>query len=162
VKFGVIPRGPTDRLIKRAKKLNPKASIVVVDDNTYNDPEIFAVFSFKPYRSKADYFNGLREKEGLRPFAVVDVPLTGTVQPVGSSVRLRIAEILKEAPAYGYEIYKKYRAKHGNISLRLIYYHLRKGEKDGLFQIKEVKTTKGDFSWGTSTKRKYYKLKFLV
>ena len=161
MKFGIISEGPADRLIKRAKKLNPKASIVVIDDNTYKD-DIFAVFVFKPFRDKADYFNSLREKEKLHPLSIVDVPLAGMAKQVRSSIRSRIVEVLKEGPAYGYEIYKKYKSRYGGVSLRLIYYHLMKGEKDGLFEVKDVKSSKGDFSWGPSTRRKYYKLKFPV
>jgi hypothetical protein len=161
VKFGIISEGPADRLIKRAKKLNPKASIVVVDDNTYKE-DIFAVFVFKPFRDRADYFNGLREKAKLPPFSIVDVPLSGAAGQVRNSVRSRIVELLKDGPAYGYEIYKKYRSRYGDISLRLVYYHLAKGEKDGLFEVKDVKSSKGNFSWGPSTRRKYYKLKFPV
>ncbi|TRO62008.1 hypothetical protein E2P64_00555 [Candidatus Bathyarchaeota archaeon] len=161
MKFGIISEGPADRLIKRAKKLNPKASIVVVDETTYKD-DIFAVFVFKPFRDRADYFNGLREKAKVQPFTIVDVPLSGMARQVRSSVRSRIVEILREGSAYGYEIFKKYKARYGDISIRLVYYHLSKGEKDGLFEVKDIKNTKGNFSWGASTKRKYYKLKFPV
>jgi hypothetical protein len=152
VKFGIISEGPADRLIKRAKKLNPNTPVVVVDDSTYKDPEIFAVFVFKPHRAVADRYNELREKAGARPL--------GKGQPeIRSSVRARIAGILRDGPAYGYEIYKEYRAHYGEISLRLVYYHLKQGAERGLFEVADVKESEGDFSWGPSTRRKYYKLK---
>ena len=163
MKFGLILKGPVDKLKARAGKLNPGAPLIVVDENTFSDKDLSAVFVFKPFRDTADHFNQLREKEGLQPFFVIDVPLQSvSSKDVRSSIRSRLIEILKEGPAYGYLIYKKYRTRHGNISLRLVYYHLNKGEKDGLFEVVDVEQASGDFSWGDSTKRKYYKLKFPV
>ncbi len=161
MKLGIIPEGPADRLIARAKKLNPTAPIVVVDSNTFKDPDIFAVLVFQPFRDRVDHFNSLREKLKLHPFVVVDVPLS-SFGSVRNSMRARIIEILKEGPAYGYEVFKKYQQRHGKVSLRLIYYHLTKGAKDGIFEVADVKEARGDFSWGPSTKRKYYRLKFPV
>ncbi|MBR9689896.1 MAG: hypothetical protein GOV01_03305 [Candidatus Altiarchaeota archaeon] len=158
MKFGIIPKGPTDQLTERANKLNPDILVMVVDNTTYNDPDLFAVFVFKPYRAKADKFNAMREKEKTKPFAIVDVPLSKPKYEVRNSVRARIVEILKDEPAYGYQIYKKYKATYGNISIRLIYYHLTRGKKDGLFEIAEIKESEGDFSWGMSTRHKYYRL----
>lgn len=157
MKFGLILKGPVDRLREKARKINPNTPVVVVDDTTYNDKALFAVFVFKPFRNQADHFNTLREKEGLKPFAIVDMPLHKEQEV--HSIRARIVDILKEGPAYGYEIFKKYRSRHGNISMRLIYYHLKRGESEGLFEIGEIREMTGDFSWGVSSRRKYYQLK---
>lgn len=160
MKLGIISNGPADQLVEKAKELNPKASVVVVDETTYRDPELAAVFVFEPYRSRAEEFNDQRREAGVDPFSIVDVPLSRSGRRAKHSVRQRIVEILKEGPAYGYEIYKKYRARHGDVSLRLIYYHLNRGLDEGLFKVADVKEKEGDFSWGPSTRRKYYELKF--
>jgi len=162
MKFGIILNGPVEDLKFRAKKMNPEVPVIIIDENTYDDAEIFAVFVFEPFRSKANNFNKLRVKKGLSPFAIMEFPLNKINLVVKNSVRSKIADILKEGPAYGYQIYKKYKARHGAISIRLIYYHLKKGEKDGLFEVTDFEEVVGDFSWGTSSKHKYYKLKFLV
>lgn len=163
MKFGIILKGPVDKLKARADKLNPEAPIIVVDENSFMDKELSAVFVFRPFRDTADHFNSLRAKKKLQPFFVVDVPLQAvSPKDVRNSVRSRIVEILKESPAYGYSVYKKYRSRFGSVSLRLIYYHLRKGEEDGLFEVVDVEKASGEFSWGESSKRKYYKLKFPV
>ncbi|MBR9681015.1 MAG: hypothetical protein GOU98_04305 [Candidatus Altiarchaeota archaeon] len=162
MKFGIILKGPADKLTERAKKLNPATPIVIVDESTFNDPQLFAVFVFKKYRSIADKYNEKREKQNLKPFAIVDIPL-GTKPTVSiNSVRGRIAEILKDGPAYGYEIFKKYKLKYGNVSMRLIYYHINRGEKDHLFEIDKLEESDGNFSWGAKTVRKYYRLKSFV
>jgi hypothetical protein len=160
MKFGIILKGPADKLTERAKKLNPDAPVVVVDNSTYKDEDLFAVFVFKKYRDLADKFNDKRQKENIRPFAIVDVPLgKREVNLKANSVRGRIYEILKEGPSYGYEIYKTYKERYGNISMRLIYYHINKGEKDNLFELAKIEKSDGDFTWGGTSVRKYYKLK---
>ena len=162
MKFGLILNGPVEDLKFRANKLNPEVPIIIVDENTYDDVELFVVFVFEPFRKKADNFNELRLKKKISPFAIMEFPLHKIRPIVKNSVRSRIVEILKEGTAYGYQIFKKYRARYGEISLRLIYYHLKKGEKDGLFEMTEFEEATGDFSWGGTTKHKYYKLKFLM
>jgi len=161
MKFGIVPKGPADKLTKKAKALNPSTPILIVDKSTCFDSELFAVFVFTKYRTDADAFNSKREKAGLRPFAIVDVPFGEKEIKVlpADSVRGRIVQILKEGPAYGYEIYKKYKKRYGNISMRLIYYHISRGQKDNLFEIDTVKQSEGNFSWGGKATRKYYKLK---
>ena len=44
------------------------------------------------------------------------------------------------------------------VTLRLIYYHLRKGTELGEFEVAEVKKTKGNYSWGPEAEKIYYKL----
>jgi hypothetical protein len=80
-------------------------------------------------------------------------------RPSGSQVRRNIAEILYFAKkAYGYELYKHYCELFPKVTLRLIYYHLRKGVAAGEFEIKEVKKEDGDYSWGPSAEKIYYTL----
>jgi DNA-binding PadR family transcriptional regulator len=160
MKFGLILQGPAEVLTERARKINSSVPIIVVDENTYKDPELFAVFAFRNFRRIADDFNARRLNQNLPQFSVMDFPLPQLTQSSRTSVRQRISEILREGPAYGYGIFKKYCTRYGKISMRLIYYHLARGEKDGLFEVSDLKQEKGDFSWGEASQRKYYKLKF--
>jgi hypothetical protein len=59
---------------------------------------------------------------------------------------------------YGYDIYKAYVDIFAPVTLRSIYYNLRKGEKLGEFKVKEIKREKGDYSWGASAEKIYYSL----
>ncbi len=80
-------------------------------------------------------------------------------RPVKSAIRQNIVEILNvKGDMYGYDIYRVYREIFPSITLRSIYYHLRKGLSTGEFVVKEVKKEKGDFSWGTETEKIYYAL----
>ena len=77
----------------------------------------------------------------------------------GSLIRDRLVELLfylKEG--YGYDIYKYYTKIWGKVTLRSIYYHLRKGVDLEEFSIKKVEEVKGDYSWGAKTKRIIYAL----
>lgn len=57
---------------------------------------------------------------------------------------------------YGYEIYKKYREVFGEVSLRLIYYHLDKGVKENIIIKKKTEVVPGEYSWGQNSERIYY------
>ncbi|MBT3940930.1 hypothetical protein HOD83_02380 [Candidatus Woesearchaeota archaeon] len=64
---------------------------------------------------------------------------------------------LKEA--YGYDLYKKYcKVYDKKISMRSIYYHLNKGVELGVFNLKEIRDVKGDFSWGSGVKQVIFQL----
>ncbi len=162
MKFGLILNGPVEDLKFRANKLNPNVPLIIIDENTYDDVDLFVVFVFEPFRKKAEHFNELRLQKKISPFAIMEFPLHKVRPIVKNSVRSRIVEILKDGKAYGYQIFKKYKERYGKISIRLIYYHLQKGEKDGLFEKVEIEEKSGNFSWGGTVKHKYYKLKFLV
>ncbi len=80
-------------------------------------------------------------------------------RPVGSIVRKRIAEILAMlGEAHGYVIYKHYKALFPKVSLRNIYYNLRKGVELGEFVVVKQELEQGVFSWGLSARKVYYKL----
>lgn len=80
-------------------------------------------------------------------------------RPIGSEVRQHIIDILffMEA-AYGYEIYKQYVRLFPKITLRLIYYHLRKGVELEELSISEIRQEKGEYSWGKQAEKIYYSL----
>lgn len=83
----------------------------------------------------------------------------GRGRPVKSAIRQNIVEILNvKGDLYGYDIYRVYREIFPTITLRSIYYHLKKGISTGEFVVKEVRKEKGDFSWGAETEKIYYAL----
>ena len=80
-------------------------------------------------------------------------------RPVGSNVRQNILEILYfVGSAHGYHIYKVYKQIFPKITLRGVYYHLKKGIELGELEVDEIKRTSGDYSWGSEAEKIYYKL----
>jgi|TARA_Y100000310_G_scaffold345431_1_gene464886 hypothetical protein len=80
-------------------------------------------------------------------------------RPVKSEIRQNIVEILyfmKEG--YGYEIYKAYVAIFPKVTMRSIYYHLRKGVDLNEFKVSKVEKEKGEYSWGPEAEKIYYGL----
>ncbi len=78
-------------------------------------------------------------------------------RPAGSFTRENILKIVAALGiSYGYEIYKIYREFFGRITLRNVYYNLRKGVE--LLQLAEVGAQEilGNFTWGRVVERKYY------
>ena len=61
-------------------------------------------------------------------------------------------------PSYGYNIYKQYRKACGQVSLRSIYHHLKKGQELGVFKPISVEKKKGNFSWGSVVERRLFGL----
>lgn len=80
-------------------------------------------------------------------------------RPIGSSVRNHLIELLYFMKrAHGYELYKAYRDLFPKITLRLVYYHLKKGVALGEFKVEKVEQEKGDYSWGSTAQKIYYGL----
>ncbi len=80
-------------------------------------------------------------------------------RPVRSIVRENIGEILFFlGKGYGYEIYRIYTELFPKVSMRLIYYHLKKGVELKEFKIEKVEKVKGDYSWGSEAEKTYYAL----
>lgn len=80
-------------------------------------------------------------------------------RPVKSVIRQNVVEILFHIKkAYGYDIYKSYVKIFPKVTLRSIYYHLRKGVSLGEFQILNIEREKGDYSWGAEAEKIYYGL----
>ena len=80
-------------------------------------------------------------------------------RPLKTDIREKIASILAQVgQSYGYEIYKHYQQVFGKITLRNLYYNIKKGLKLGEFIIVDVKQEKGSFTWGGETQRIYYTL----
>lgn len=80
-------------------------------------------------------------------------------RPVKSGIRQNIIEILHfMGKGYGYGIYKTYRDIFPAVTMRSIYYHLKKGVDLEEFKIAEVKKEQGDYSWGNVVTKTYYAL----
>ncbi|MAE12957.1 hypothetical protein CMO92_00190 [Candidatus Woesearchaeota archaeon] len=80
-------------------------------------------------------------------------------RPTYSEIRQNLVEILSfKKKAYGYELYKLYTAIYGKVSLRLIYYHLKKGLALGEFAQAGIQKEEGDFSWGSTVEKVMYGL----
>ena len=80
-------------------------------------------------------------------------------RPTRSQVRQNIIEILYfMKKGYGYEIFKHYKVIFAPVTMRLIYYHLKKGTDLGEFKINKVTKEDGSFSWGNSVEKIYCEL----
>ncbi len=80
-------------------------------------------------------------------------------RPVKSQIRQNIIEILfflKEG--YGYDIYRQYKEIFPLVSMRVIYYHLKKGADLGEFKVNKIIKENGNFSWGSEAEKIYYSL----
>ena len=80
-------------------------------------------------------------------------------RPVHSEIRQNMVEILffmKEA--YGYDLYKTYVSIFPKVTMRSIYYHLKKGIAINEFSVSKVVKEKGEFSWGGEVEKTYYGL----
>ena len=80
-------------------------------------------------------------------------------RPVKSEIRQNIVEMLyfmKEG--YGYEIYRAYVAIFPKVTMRSIYYHLKKGVNLHEFKVSKIEKEKGDYSWGPEAEKIYYSL----
>ena len=80
-------------------------------------------------------------------------------RPVKSQIRQNIVEILYFIKqAYDYDIYKYYVKIFPKVTLRSIYYHLKKGVALGEFKVNKVEKEKGEYSWGGEAEKIYYSL----
>jgi hypothetical protein len=80
-------------------------------------------------------------------------------RPVQSVIRQNIIEILHfMGKGYGYDIYRIYCELFPKVTLRSIYYHLKKGVSLEEFQIEKIVVEHGDYSWGKEVEKIYYTL----
>ena len=80
-------------------------------------------------------------------------------RPIKSEIRQNIIEILFfMKKGYGYDIYKAYTAVFPKVTMRSIYYHLKKGTDLGEFKVEKIEKEKGDYSWGGEAEKIYYAL----
>ena len=80
-------------------------------------------------------------------------------RPIGSKVRQNMIEILYFYKAlHGYELSRVYCELYTGVSMRLIYYHLKKGLDINEFKIKKIEKKSGHYSWGQNTENIIYEL----
>lgn len=80
-------------------------------------------------------------------------------RPTQSQIRQNMVEILHfMKKAYGYELYKAYVRIFPKVTLRVIYYHLKKGIALGEFIVSTIEKEKGNYSWGSEAEKIYYGL----
>ena len=80
-------------------------------------------------------------------------------RPIKSEIRQNIVEILYfMKQGYGYEIYKAYVAIFPKVTMRSIYYHLKKGALLHEFKVSKIEKEKGNYSWGPEAEKIYYSL----
>ena len=80
-------------------------------------------------------------------------------RPTKSKVRqnlVNMLHILKEG--YGYDLFRHYRELFSPVTMRVVYYHLKKGAELGEFQLHKTAKEHGKFSWGEETLKNYYRL----
>ncbi len=80
-------------------------------------------------------------------------------RPTKSQVRQNIVNmlhLLKES--YGYDLFRHYRTLFSPVTMRVVYYHLKKGAELGEFQLHKVAKEQGKFSWGEEAMKIYYRL----
>ncbi|MBS3119349.1 hypothetical protein J4475_00840 [Candidatus Woesearchaeota archaeon] len=80
-------------------------------------------------------------------------------RPTKSQVRQNMIEILFFLKkAHGYRIFQVYRELFPKVTMRSIYYHLKKGEALQEFQMEQEALEQGNYSWGDAAKKLYYRL----
>ena len=80
-------------------------------------------------------------------------------RPTRSEIRNNIIEILAVmGSGYGYDIYKAYRIIFPKVTLRSIYYHLKKGVQLDEFTVAKIEKSQGDYSWGPEAEKIFYAL----
>ena len=80
-------------------------------------------------------------------------------RPIKSEIRQNIIEILHFlGEGHGYQIYKIYRAIFPKVTMRSIYYHLKKGLETNEFKVAKIEKESGDYSWGPEAEKTYYSL----
>ncbi len=85
--------------------------------------------------------------------------MTERGRPIGSQIRKNIIEILYFlGEGYAYDIYKTYKQIFPNVTMRSIYYHLKKGVSLGEIKINKIVKEQGEFSWGSTVEKTYYAL----
>ena len=78
-------------------------------------------------------------------------------RPERSAIRDNIGKLLKEhGPSDGYSLYKRYIGNFPKVTMRSIYYHLKKGVELELFRIKEILKDRGSHSWGNYSEKIIY------
>jgi hypothetical protein len=80
-------------------------------------------------------------------------------RPLNSPVRQNITELLSQfGELHGYDVYKHYVKVFPKVSIRAVYYSLKKGVEMKHFKVSKVEKQQGSYSWGPEAQRVYYAL----
>lgn len=80
-------------------------------------------------------------------------------RPPKSEIRQNIVEILYfMKKGYGYDIHRVYSKIFPSVTMRSVYYHLKKGVDLEEIRVKQIKAEKGNYSWGQEAEKVYYEL----
>ncbi len=80
-------------------------------------------------------------------------------RPPKSELRQNIVEILYfMKKGYGYDIARIYNKIFPKVTMRSVYYHLRKGVALEEIKVNQIKSEKGQYSWGQEAEKVYYEL----
>ena len=69
-----------------------------------------------------------------------------------------VINALSDGEKTGYEVYKELKKNGKNVSSRLVYHYLYTALKHGKVGV-ESKNELGNFSWGHTVRKNYYRLK---
>ena len=59
---------------------------------------------------------------------------------------------------YAYNVFKIYREIFPSVTMRSIYYHMKKGVVLQEFKLTQIKKEEGEYSWGNHAEKIYYEL----
>ena len=80
-------------------------------------------------------------------------------RPPKSPIRQNIVDLLMVMKrGYGYDIYKVYKQIFPQVTMRSIYYQLKRGLNLGEIKVQKIEKEKGEFSWGSEVEKTYYEL----
>jgi len=80
-------------------------------------------------------------------------------RPVKSAIRQNVVDILQHLKkGHGYNLYKIYTDLFDPVTMRVIYYHLKKGSALKEFKVHSIIKENGNFSWGSTVEKIYYEL----
>lgn len=83
----------------------------------------------------------------------------GRGRPIRSAIRDRMQQIVDSlGAAYGYEIFKVYQSVFEPVSVRSMYYHLKRGVQLNEFKELGQKQEQGPYTWGRESTHIYYSL----
>ncbi len=80
------------------------------------------------------------------------------VRKIDKELMSSIITCISEKEKTGYEVYKELKNKGINVSSRLVYHYLYVALKEGKIDV-EQKNELGNFSWGNTVNKKYYRIK---
>ncbi|MCL4362797.1 MAG: hypothetical protein OH338_02080 [Candidatus Parvarchaeota archaeon] len=80
------------------------------------------------------------------------------VRKIDKELMEAVLSSLSNGEKTGYEIYKEIKKNGRQVSSRIVYHYLYIALKDGKVTV-ENKNELGNFSWGNTVRKKYYRLR---